>query len=109
MTPIFTEKNIYLLVRIVTNDSKLRAFQFKLLNNVPQNNSNYEKMIFKFGKIGSPQYFFRNLKDETVYHLFYNCSHTNYFCKAGLKKLFVCRHPSDPALEVPTQNILLDL
>ena len=27
-------KNIYLLVRIVTKDSKLRAFQFKLLNNV---------------------------------------------------------------------------
>ena len=28
--------------------------------------------------------------------------------KTGLKKLFVCRHPTDPVLEVPTQNILLD-
>ena len=29
--------------------------------------------------------------------------------KAGLNKLFVCRHPTDPTLEVPTKNILLDL
>ena len=29
--------------------------------------------------------------------------------KAGLKKLFVCRHPTKPTLEVPSQNILLDL
>ena len=27
--------------------------------------------------------------------------------KVGLKKWFVCRHPTDPKLEVPTQNILL--
>ena len=43
-------KNIYLLVRIVTKDSTLRAFQFKLLNNVLYLN----KMLFKFGKSGSP-------------------------------------------------------
>ena len=40
-------KNIYLSVRIVTKDSKLRAFQFKLLNNVLYLN----KMFFKFSKI----------------------------------------------------------
>ena len=40
-------KNIYLLVRIVTKDRKLRAFQFKLLNNVLYLN----KMLFKFSKI----------------------------------------------------------
>ena len=28
--------------------------------------------------------------------------------EAGLNKLFVYRHPTDPTLEVPTQNILLD-
>ena len=28
---------------------------------------------------------------------------------AGLKKLLVCRHPTDPTLELPAQNILLDL
>ena len=41
-------KKIYLLVRIVTKDSTLRAFQFKLLNNVLYLN----KMLFKFGKSG---------------------------------------------------------
>ena len=66
-------KNIYLLVRIVTKGSKLRAFQFKLLNNVPCLN----KMLFKFGKSGSPLSCFCNLKNETSYHLFYECSHTN--------------------------------
>ena len=32
-----------------------------------------------------------------------------FYIEAGLKKLFVCRHSTDPALDVPTQNILLDL
>ena len=65
-------KKIYLLVCIVTKDSTLRAFQFKLLNNVLYLN----KMLFKFGKSGSPLCSFCNLKDETSYHLFYECSHT---------------------------------
>ena len=69
---ILTE-NIYLLVRIVTKDSKLRAFQIKLLNHVLYLN----KMLFKFGKSGSPLCSFCNLKNETLYHLFYECSHTN--------------------------------
>ena len=58
---------IYLLVRIVTKDSTQRAFQFKLLNNVLYLN----KMLFKFGKSGSPLCSFCNVKDETPYHLFY--------------------------------------
>ena len=41
-------KNIYLLIRIVTKDSKLRAFQFKLLSNVLYLN----KLLFNFGKKG---------------------------------------------------------
>ena len=65
-------KTIYLLVRIVTKDSTLRAFQSKLLNNVPYLN----KLRFKFGKSGSPLYSFCNVKGETPYHLFYDCSHT---------------------------------
>ena len=66
-------KNIYLLVRIISKDSHLRAFQFKLLSNVLHSN----KMLFKFGKSGSPLCSFCNLKDETPYHLFYESSHTN--------------------------------
>ena len=33
-------------------------------------------MLFKFGKSGSPLCSFCNVKDETPYHLFYECSHT---------------------------------
>ena len=57
---------------MVTKESTLRAFQFKLLKNVLYLN----KMLFKFGKSGSPLCSFCNLKDETPYHLFYECSHT---------------------------------
>ena len=60
-------KKMYLLVRIVTKDSTLRAFQFKLLNNVLYLN----KVLFKCGKSGSPLCSFCNVKDETPYHLFY--------------------------------------
>ena len=65
-------KKVYLQVCIITKESTLRAFQFKLLNNVLYLN----KMLFKFGKSGSPLCSFCNLKDETSYHLFYECSHT---------------------------------
>ena len=65
-------KRIYLLVRIVTKDRTLHAFQFKLLNNVLYLN----KMYFKFGKSGSPLCSFCSLKDENPYHLFYVYSHT---------------------------------
>ena len=57
---------INLLVCIVTKGSKLRAFQFKLLNNV----LNLNKRFFKFGKSGSPLCSFCSLKNEIPYHLF---------------------------------------
>ena len=65
-------KKVYLQVCIITKESTLRAFQFKLLNNVLYLN----KMLFKFGKSGSPLCSFCNVKDETPYHLLYKCSHT---------------------------------
>ena len=65
-------KSIYSLVCIVTKNSKLRAFLFKLLNNVLYLN----EMLFKFGERISPLFSFCNLKDETPYHLFYECSDT---------------------------------
>ena len=43
-------KTFYMLPRIVTKDSRLRVFQYKLLNNV----SYLNKMLFRFGKIDSP-------------------------------------------------------
>ena len=48
------------------------CFPFKLLNNALYLN----KMLFKYGKSGSPLCSFCNVKEETPYHLFYECSHT---------------------------------
>ena len=60
--------------KTVTQDSKLRDFQYKLLHNV----LDLYKMLFKFGNTGSPLCSMCNLKDEPLYLLFYECSHMNY-------------------------------
>ena len=65
-------KTIYMLPRIVTKDSRLQVFQYKLLNNVLYLN----KMLFRFGKIDSPLCFFCKMIEETPLHLFYNCIKT---------------------------------
>ena len=65
-------KNIYMLPRIVTKDSRLQVFQYKLLNNVLYLN----KMLFRFGKIDSPLCSFCKMIEETPLHLFYNCIKT---------------------------------
>ena len=68
-------KTIYMLPCIVTKDSRLRVFQYKLLNNVLYLN----KMLFRFGKIDSPLCSFCKMIEETPLHLFYNCIKTNFF------------------------------
>ena len=65
-------KTIYMLPRIVTKDSRLQVFQYKLLNNVLYLN----KMLFKFEKIDSPLCPFCKMIEETPLHLFYNCIKT---------------------------------
>ena len=65
-------KTIYMLPCIVTKDSRLRVFQYKLLNNVLYLN----KMLFRFGKIDSPLCSFCKMIEETPLHLFYNCIKT---------------------------------
>ena len=65
-------KTIYMLPRIVTEDSILGLFEYKLLNNVLYLN----KMLFRFGKIDSPLCSFCKMIDETPLHLFYNCTKT---------------------------------
>ena len=57
-------KTIYMLPRIVTKDSRLQVFQYKLLNNVLYLN----KMLFRFGKIC----FFCEMTEQTPTYLFYN-------------------------------------
>ena len=61
-----------MLPRIVTKDSRLQVFQYKLLNNVLYLN----KMLFRFGKIDSPLCSFCKMIEETPLHLFYNCIKT---------------------------------
>ena len=65
-------KTIYMLPRIVTKDSRLQVFQYKLLDNVLYLN----KMLFRFVKIDSPLCSFCKMIGETPLHLFYNCIKT---------------------------------
>ena len=57
----FDWKLIYLLPRMITVDTKLRVFQYKILNNILLVN----KMLFKFRKVESPLCSFCKAEDET--------------------------------------------
>ena len=61
-----------MLPRIVSKDSRLQVFQYKLLNNVLYLN----KTLFKFGKIDSPRCPFCKMIEETPLPLFYDCIKT---------------------------------
>ena len=65
-------KTIYTLPRIVTKDSRLRVFQYKLLNNALYLN----EMHFRFGKTCSPLCSFCKMVEETPLRFFYNCIKT---------------------------------
>ena len=60
-------KIIHFLIRNTTLDTKARMFQYKVLHNTLYVN----KMLFKFGKLISPQCSFCKLREETIMHLFY--------------------------------------
>ena len=69
-------KAIYMLPCVVTKDSRLRVFQYKLLNNVLYLN----KMLFMILKIDSRLCSFFKMIDETSLHFFYNCTKIKHFC-----------------------------
>ena len=58
--------NIYLLPRLITIDSIMRNFQYKILHNVLFLN----KQLFLFNKTLSPLCSFCNTDDETVIQIF---------------------------------------
>ena len=58
---------------MVTVDTKLRVFQYKILNNTPFAN----EMLFKLRKVESPLCSFCKAADETYIHLFYRCRKTS--------------------------------
>ena len=65
----FDWKKIYLLPRKVTTDTKLRNFQYKILNNILLLN----KLLFRFKVEDSSVCSFCKLVDETALHLYYQC------------------------------------
>ena len=63
-------EKIYLLPFKTTLDSKLREFQYKILNRILCTN----KMLFKFKKVDSPLCDFCEKELETIEHLFFHCT-----------------------------------
>ena len=64
-------KTIYLLSRIATVNTTIRAFKYKLLNNVLFLN----KMLYRFGISQDWLCSFSSLEEETPMHIFYSCNH----------------------------------
>ena len=67
----FNWKLIYRIPRIATLETKIRIFQYKLLNNVLYLN----KKLFQFGIISQSKCSFCELYDETPHHIFYECTY----------------------------------
>ena len=63
-------EKIYLLPFKTTLDTKLREFQYKILNRILYTN----KMLFKFKKVDSPLCGFCEKELETIEHLFFHCT-----------------------------------
>ena len=67
----FNWKLIYRIPHIATLETKIRIFQYKLLNNVLYLN----KKLFQFGIISQSKCSFCELYDETPHHIFYECTY----------------------------------
>ena len=76
-TDDFDWKKIYVIPRIVTIDTKQRAFQYKILNNILYLN----KMLFLFGITKNSMCSFCKTQEETIMHSFYDCVHTQLLWK----------------------------
>ena len=68
-------EKIYLLPFKTTLDTKLREFQYKILNRILYTN----KMLFKFKKVDSPLCDFCEKELETIEHLFFHCTKVSMF------------------------------
>ena len=67
----FDWNKIYILPRLVTLDSVLRSFQYKVLHNVLF----FNQKLFLFQTVSSPLCSFCN-REETILHTFYSCIFT---------------------------------
>ena len=68
-------EKIYLLPFKTTLDTKLREFQYKILNRILYTN----KMLLKFKKVDSPLCDFCEKELETIEHLFFHCTKVSMF------------------------------
>ena len=68
-------KEIYSLPFSVTHDTKIREFQYKLLNNIVFTN----EKLFRFKMINSPLCAFCQTEVESPEHLFFHCNVTKSF------------------------------
>ena len=68
----FDWNKIYILPRLVTLDSVLRSFQYKVLHNVLYLN----QKLFLFRTVSSPLCSFCNREEETILRTFYSCIFT---------------------------------
>ena len=68
-------QKIYLLPFKTTLDTKLREFQYKILNRILYTNN----MLFKFKKVDSPLCDFCEKELETIEHLFFHCAKVSMF------------------------------
>ena len=66
---------VYQNVYLVTNDVKLRAFQYKILNNCLF----LSKDLFRFHLVDSPNCVFCKTEKETMEHLFVECHFSKVF------------------------------
>ena len=62
---------IYMWPRLVTHNTYMRPFQYKILNSILYLN----KKLHIFGIKSSPLCSFCNLYDETPFQIFYECDH----------------------------------
>ena len=93
----FDWKLIHFLPRMVTIDTKLRIFQYKILNNILFVN----KMLFKFRKVESPLCSFCKAEDETYISFigvgnlpFYGDSFRSFLVLFSIFLVFCHRVPS---------------
>ena len=64
---------VYLLLQKTTIESRMRIFQYKILNNILYLNDR----LYKLGYVESPKYSLCNSETETMTHLFCHCSKTD--------------------------------
>ena len=67
---------IYMLPRLITYNTYMRSFQYKILNNVLFLN----KTLHTFGIKPPPLCSFCKLYDETPHHMFYECDRVKLLC-----------------------------